>query len=121
MPAVPGVQGSVNNSLQWEENMTRSKRAIKKQRTMERSQSSVPAAVTTVDTVQPAVTKETVTFEFAGKKVKMDEVMQLAKDAFTQSHEGTAIESIDLYIVAEENAAYYVVNGEGSEDFKITL
>ena len=28
---------------------------------------------------------------------------------------------VELYIVAEEGAAYYVVNGEASDDFKVIL
>ena len=46
---------------------------------------------------------------------------QAAKAAFAQAHEGVEIKSIELYVKPEEAVAYYVVNGEGSDDYKIEL
>ena len=44
-----------------------------------------------------------------------------AEAAYAETHKGTEIESIELYIVAEENMAYYVVNGDANPEFKVEL
>ena len=49
------------------------------------------------------------------------DVLDRAVKAFKKSHRGVEIKTIDLYIVANEGAAYYVVNGEASEDFVVQL
>ncbi|HAE45700.1 MAG TPA: hypothetical protein DCG37_08940, partial [Lachnospiraceae bacterium] len=63
----------------------------------------------------------TATVEFYGKSVVVSDIVAKAEEAFKASHADTEISSIDLYIKPEENAAYYVVNGEGSADFKVEL
>ncbi len=65
--------------------------------------------------------KTTATFEFGEKQIKLDDITKAATKEFKKTHRGVVIKKMDIYIVAEENAAYYVVNGEGSEDFKIQL
>ena len=44
-----------------------------------------------------------------------------AEKAYAESHPETEIKTVELYISPEQNAAYYVVNGEASDDFKIEL
>lgn len=63
----------------------------------------------------------TATVEFYGKSVVVSDIVAKAEEAFKASHADTEISSIDLYIKPEENAAYYVLNGEGSADFKVEL
>lgn len=36
-------------------------------------------------------------------------------------NKGTVIETIEIYVKPEEHAAYYVVNGEGSDQYKVML
>ncbi|MGI6501692.1 MAG: DUF6465 family protein [Anaerostipes sp.] len=67
------------------------------------------------------VVKTTATFEFGEKQIKLDDITKAATKEFKKTHRGVVIKKLDIYIVAEENAAYYVVNGEGSEDFRIQL
>ena len=55
----------------------------------------------------------TVVVEFAGKQIMAKDVLQKAKDV--------EIKTLELYISPEQNAAYYVVNGEASEDFVVQL
>lgn len=62
-----------------------------------------------------------VVIEFAGKSVVAKDVLEAATKAYTESHKGVEIKSIDIYVKPEENVAYYVVNGEGSDDFKVEL
>lgn len=75
--------------------------------------------------VKPAPAKaeveKSVYVEFGGKQLKVKEVLAQAEKAYEESHTGTEVKSIELYISPEQNAAYYVVNGEASEDFKIEL
>ena len=65
--------------------------------------------------------KAAVHFQFDGKDLVAKDVLDRAVKAFKKSHRGVEIKTIDLYIVANEGAAYYVVNGEGGDDYKIIL
>ena len=49
----------------------------------------------------------------------MAEVLEAAKMDYLSKHEDTAVKEIELYIKPEENAAYYTVDGEGSDQFKV--
>ncbi|MEY8336602.1 DUF6465 family protein [Lachnospiraceae bacterium 62-35] len=59
--------------------------------------------------------------EYAGRQVSAKEILETAKAAFTADHKDTAIKTIEIYVKPEEAVAYYVVNGEGSEEYKVTL
>ena len=75
-------------------------------------------------TVKKVVKKETVvtaTVEFYGRSVLVSDIAAKATDAYKASHDGAEIETLNLYIKPEENAAYYVVNGESSADFQVEL
>lgn len=65
--------------------------------------------------------KAAVHFQFDGKDIVAKDVLDQAVKAYKKAHRGAEIKSIDLYIVANEGAAYYVVNGEGGNDDKIIL
>lgn len=65
--------------------------------------------------------ERTVVVEFAGKQIKAKEILAKAEAAYAEAHKGTEIKTLELYISPEQNAAYYVVNGEGSDEFKIEL
>lgn len=65
--------------------------------------------------------ERTVVVEFAGKQIKAKEVLAKAEAAYAEAHKGVEIKTLELYISPEQNAAYYVVNGEGSDEFKIEL
>lgn len=63
----------------------------------------------------------TVTVEFAGKQMTITDIAAKAEAAYLASHKDAVVETVDVYVKAEEGVAYYVVNGEGSADFKIAL
>ena len=63
----------------------------------------------------------TVVVEFAGKQIMAKDVLQKAEEAYLAAHKGVEIKTLELYISPEQNAAYYVVNGEASEDFVVQL
>ena len=72
------------------------------------------------ETVKPEIEKSVVV-EFGGRQVAAKDVLAQAEKAYAKTHPGTVIKSMELYISPEQNAAYYVVNGEGSDDFRIDL
>ena len=63
----------------------------------------------------------TVIVEFAGKQIMAKDVLQKAEEAYLAAHKDVEIKTLELYISPEQNAAYYVVNGEGGDDFKVML
>ena len=63
----------------------------------------------------------TVVVEFAGKQIMAKDVLKKAEEAYLAAHKGVGIKTLELYISPEQNAAYYVVNGEASEDFVVQL
>ena len=65
--------------------------------------------------------RKTVVVEFDGRQVKAKDVLEKAEKAYAQSHPETKIETIELYIVPDKKKAYYVVNGEASEDFQVEI
>ena len=65
--------------------------------------------------------KMEVHFQFAGKDILAKSVLDQAVEAYKSTHKDVEIKKVELYIVAEEGAAYYVVNGIGADDYKIEL
>lgn len=65
--------------------------------------------------------KASVHFQFDGKDLIAKDILDQAIASYKKSHKDTEIKDIQLYIVANESAAYYVVNGEGGDDFKVKL
>ena len=72
-------------------------------------------------TVKKADPKVNVTVEFAGKQIVAKEVKDAVIKAFKKANKGVEVKTVEIYMKPEENAAYYVVNGEGSEDYKVEL
>jgi len=69
----------------------------------------------------PAAPKTDVTIEVFGKQIVAKDILKKAEKAFEASHKDVAIKTLELYVKPEENVAYYVVNGKGSDDFKVEL
>jgi len=63
----------------------------------------------------------TVTVEFAGRQMAITDIAAKAEAAYLEGHKDAVVETVDVYVKPEEGVAYYVVNGEGSADFKIAL
>ena len=79
------------------------------------------APVKRAATKRAAEPKTTVFFEFDGKQIIAKDVMDRAIKDFKSTHKDVEIKDFELYIVADEGAAYYVVNGEPSDDYKVML
>ena len=70
----------------------------------------------------PAKKEAKVFVEFAGRQFLADEIVEKAKAAYVAAgHTAAGIKTIEVYVKPEENVAYYVVNGEGSDDWKVSL
>ena len=69
----------------------------------------------------PAAPKTDVTIEVFGKQIVAKDILKKAEKAFEASHKDVAVKTLELYVKPEENVAYYVVNGKGSDDFKVEL
>ena len=78
--------------------------------------------------------KACVVIEFSGKQIVAKDVLDItdylcdechrkfeAVKAYAEAHKGAEIKTIEVYVKPEENVAYYVVNGEGSDDYKVIL
>ena len=66
--------------------------------------------------------KTSVVVQFAGKEVAEKDLIAAVKKAYTKKGNKVGdIKTIEIYVKPEESAAYYVVNGEGSDDYKVTL
>ncbi len=65
--------------------------------------------------------KATVTVEAAGRQFDITTIADKAVAAYKAMNENAAVKTIDVYVKPEEGVAYYVVNGEGSADFKVEL
>lgn len=66
--------------------------------------------------------KTSVVVQFAGKEVAEKDLIAAVKKAYTKKGNKVGdIKTIEIYVKPEENAAYYVVNGVGADDYKIEL
>ena len=66
--------------------------------------------------------KTSVVVQFAGQEVTEKELIAAVKKAYTKKGNKVGdIKTIEIYVKPEENAAYYVVNGVGADDYKIEL
>ena len=67
------------------------------------------------------VTKVKAAVQFGGKDVDIDALVKQAKKAYKDIHKDVSIKSMDIYINADDSAAYFVVNGEEAPEIKISL
>lgn len=65
--------------------------------------------------------KSKIVFQFYGNNVDADEVLKKATKAAQKACTDKQIKSLEVYINGHENAAYYVVNGEGKSEYRIDL
>ena len=104
------------------------KETVKKETAKKETEKKAPAkaaAAKAAPAKKPAAKKAepaaAVHFQFDGKDLVAKDVLDQAVKAYKSTHKGVEIKTIELYIGANEGAAYYVVNGEGNDDFKIML
>ena len=59
--------------------------------------------------------------QIGGQEYNIAEIAAKALAAYKAAHKRKAVAEFTVYVKPEENAAYYTVNGEGSDDYKIEL
>ena len=59
--------------------------------------------------------------EFAGKQIVAKDVKDAVLKAYKKANKGVEIKTVEIYIKPEENAAYYVVNGDAKPEYKVEL
>jgi hypothetical protein len=72
-------------------------------------------------TTRKTAPKATVTVEAAGRQFDISAIADKAVAAYKAMNEKAAVKTVDVYVKPEEGVAYYVINGEGSADFKVEL
>lgn len=78
------------------------------------------AAASTKKAAEKATTKVNTYVEFAGKQIATEELADKVREAYKAEGNKARIKSIEIYVKPEENAAYYVINGN-AEGKKIDL
>ena len=58
--------------------------------------------------------KETIYLQYLGKEINKDDIVKQVKEVWTKQLKNKAgdLKSVDLYLKPEENAVYYVINGD---------
>lgn len=87
----------------------------------EKTQAAEKAPAAKKTPAKKAEPKATVVIEYGENQIVAKEVLDAATKAYKANHRGVTIKTIEVYIQPENNVAYYVVNGEGSDDFKVSL
>lgn len=60
--------------------------------------------------------------QYAGKEYTEKELLAAVKKAYTKmGNKAADIKSVEIYLKPEESVAYYVINGQGSDEYKIQL
>ncbi len=93
------------------------KAAEAKKETTKPAEKKAAARKTTVRKTAAAkktAVKETVYLQYLGKEINKDDVMKSVKDVWTKQLKNKAgdLKSVELYLKPEENAVYYVINGD---------
>lgn len=70
-----------------------------------------------------AAIKEEFFLQFGGNEVSQADVIKKVKENWTkvQKKKIKDIKTISVYLQPENGCAYYVINGEGAEDYKVEL
>lgn len=59
--------------------------------------------------------------QYNEKETAAKDILEAVKASFAEKNPETEIKTIEIYVKPEEGVAYYVVNGQGADDFKIVL
>ncbi len=73
------------------------------------------------ETTEAVIPAATVVFEYADKKVAANDLAAKALETFQANHTDIQIQDMQIYVKADDNCAYIVVNGTEYPDDKILL
>lgn len=90
---------------------TKKAAAVKEEPVTTETVKKAPAKKTTA---KKAEIKETIYLQYLGKEINKDDVIKKVKEAWTKDLKKKVgdMKTIAIYLKPEENAAYYVVNGD---------
>lgn len=98
---------------------------LKAEETPKKTEVKKPAApkkpIAKKTTAKKQEPKVSVVVEYMGKSMLAKDMIAKAKKHFTKVNKGVEIKTIEIYVKPEEAVAYYVVNGIGSDDYKVVL
>ena len=57
----------------------------------------------------------------SGKEIDVTNIAADALKAYKSVHKRKVVSDFVIYVKPEENAAYFTINGEGSDEYKIDL
>lgn len=107
-------------------------KAAEKVETAAKAETAAEEAAEVVKTVEKeakkapakkAAVKEEFFLQFGGSEISQSDIMKKVKENWTkvQKKKIKDIKTISVYLVPENGCAYYAVNGEGSDDYKVEL
>ena len=72
---------------------------------------------------EKAAVKEEFVLEFAGKQITQEEIKKKVKENWTkvQKNKIKDIKTIKVFLQPENSCAYYTINDEGNDSYKIEL
>lgn len=108
------TQGSAVKVQEEKKSASSKKTPVKKSTAPKKTTARKP----TVKKTEPEVS---IFIEYSGKQIAAGEVLEAVKKDYLSKQEGTAAKTIEVYVKPEENTAYYAVDGEGSDQYKILL
>ena len=73
------------------------------------------------DTLSDKESEVKVFVEYGEKQLSTEDLVARAKEAYLGANPLAEIKTLELYVKPEEGAAYYVVNGEASPEFKLVF
>ena len=98
------------------------KQSEKVKKSVEKAGKTVKARAKKVSETLSGKTAEVKIFvEYGDKQLSAEELTARAKEAYLAANPAAEIKTLELYVKPEEAAAYYVVNGEASPEFKLEV
>ena len=92
-----------------------------KKETVKKAPAKKAATTTKKAPAKKAEVKANISVQFSGKEYKTEDLVKIAKDVwqYDLGKKVADFKTVDLYVKPEENAVYYVINGEVTGNFAI--
>lgn len=110
-PAEKKTRTRTTKAVEPAEKKTRT-RTVKKEETVKTAEPVKEEAVSETKAAEPEVS---VVIQYGSREITAKDVAAAAVNAYKAAHEGAEIHTVTAYVKPEENAVYYVVNGDDSE------
>ena len=111
-PAEKKTRTRTTKAVEPAEKKTRTKTTVKKEEAVKTAEPVKEEAVLETKAAEPEVS---VVIQYGSREITAKDVAAAAVNAYKAAHEGAEIHTVTAYVKPEENAVYYVVNGDDSE------